>query len=173
MIVDSELKKRLNSFNLLLKFIHYSIVPNFTKMEVRYKSKATRLYRNLGIFLIIINIVYLIVLYTENDNFHWSYFSNLFLGSLFLAYSAFMSHKPYVKIENGAISSYEPLKKEILFSEITEIKKFAGDIKIIAGEKEIIVSKDLVDENSMEKLESYLNELNLDSIKGVKIIPSI
>jgi hypothetical protein len=142
-------------------------------MKIKYNKRILKAYRNLGIFLLILSIFSISINMIEDNSLHWTDFGYPLMALFYLVYYVYINQNPYLKIENGVISFSDPFNKDISLSEITQIKKFAGDIKIIVNEKETIISKGLADENSIEKLESYLNELNLYKIKEINTIHSV
>ena len=70
--------------------------------------------------------------------------------------------KQYLTISRGILTKNTGISKKINLSEISSIKKFAGDYKLKTSKAELIINTEIIDRNSLTKLNTELEKLNLE-----------
>ena len=102
-------------------------------MKIRYSKK--RLRSNLIVGLIWITLG--IVMWIFYDIVHWNEFFYFGMALLYLGQYLYELQNQYLTITHDEIKVNKLFRKRIKLSEISRIKKFAGDYKIIGDGKEI------------------------------------
>jgi len=132
-------------------------------MKIRFKKK--RLYLNLilGILWVGLGIFNLI----EDDDLHWLDYGNLVFGSIYIGHYLFDIMNQYLTIENGTIRKNRLYGngRKIYLSEINFIQKFAGDYTLKTDNQKLIISTELIEKNSLDKLNEILQKLDIPSDK--------
>lgn len=130
-------------------------------MKIRYSKK--RLRSNLIVGLIWFTLGF--VMWIFYDIVHWNEFFFFAMALLYLGQYMFERQNQYLTITQDEIKVNNLFRKRIKLSDISRIKKFAGDYKIIADEKVIIINTKIIDQESLSELNELLVKLNLPSDK--------
>ena len=121
------------------------------------KKNQGKANRNLiwGICYLLIGIASIIY------NFYSVFFLVLFFGSGIAKLGAFIYLKrvPYLIIEKDYIKRSYFTENTILLSEISEIKKFAGDYIIKTSKREFTLNPNLVDKESLSAFTDYFDTI--------------
>ena len=127
-------------------------------MNIRFKKKRFRYYLIFGILWLVLGTS--AVIFDLNNPFSYGY---LLLGILYVGTYLFENKKQYLTIENGIISKNHLIPKKINLNEIKLIKKFAGDYILKTDSTELKINTDLIEEKSLEELNTVLENLNLET----------
>jgi hypothetical protein len=127
-------------------------------MNIRFKKKRFRYYLIFGILWLVLGTS--AVIFDLNNPFSYGY---LLLGILYVGTYLFENKKQYLTIENGIISKNHLIPKKINLNEIKRIKKFAGDYILKTDSTELKINTDLIEEKSLEELNTVLENLNLET----------
>lgn len=132
-------------------------------MKIRFKRKT--LYANLIIGLVWTGLG--IFLIFEDDASRWFEYGYLVIGIIYLGIYFFDVTYQYLTIENGTIrmNGLHGFGKKINLNDINWIKKYAGDYTLKTATKELKINTAMIDEKSLQDLNSVLEKLNLPSDK--------
>jgi hypothetical protein len=100
------------------------------------------------------------------DIVHWNEFFFFAMALLYLGQYMFERQNQYLTITQDEIKVNNLFRKRIKLSDISRIKKFADDYKIIADEKVITINTKIIDQESLSELNELLVKLNLPSDKS-------
>lgn len=90
------------------------------------------------------------------ENIEWHYYLYILLSFIYLGKYFYESHYHYLIIDNESIIKPNIFDtQKINISDITHVKKFAGDITIYTDNTKIGISKNLVEQESYNQLESF------------------
>ncbi|TYB75846.1 hypothetical protein [Bizionia myxarmorum] len=132
-------------------------------MKIRFKKKTLYvklmlgiIWTGLGVFLIL-----------EDDASKWFDYGYLVLGIAYLGIYSFDLTYQYLTIENGTIrkNGLHGFGKKIKLNDINWIKKYAGEYTLISATKQLKINTEILDEKSLQDLNSVLEKLNLPSDK--------
>lgn len=87
----------------------------------------------------------------------------LILGLSNMGQYLYKKQKGYVSISNDSIRINNLWSKGIMLSEVVQLKKFAGDYTLKTAEKEITINSQIIDPESLQKLNTVLEDLNLEN----------
>ncbi len=127
------------------------------KLSIPYDKKVLKFHRTwriLGIFYVLIGLVQVFL----NPQSLTSYFYFV-LGLITIALYLKYYKKDYLTIEDGVLRRNDPFPKRIKLSEVTCIKKFAGEYTFITPGKALTIGTEYVDKDSLKDLEEVLNNL--------------
>ena len=83
------------------------------------------------------------------------------MALLYLGQYIYEWQNQYLTITHDEIKVNNLFRKRIKLSDISRIKKFAGDYKIFANGKIITVNTQIIDQYSLNELNEFLAKLNL------------
>lgn len=128
-------------------------------MKIKFRKKRLRINLILGILWLILGGLNLV---TE-DNIRWSDYGYLVIGFLYIGHYLNESINQYLTIENGTIkkNGLWDFGKQVHLKEVSWIKKFAGDYTLVTEQRELQINTELIDKDSLSKLNKILGELNL------------
>ena len=127
-------------------------------MKIRFTKKRLKHYLIFGILWLVLGTT--AVIFNSDNIFNYGY---LIIGILYLGTYLFENNKQYLTIENGTISKNHLIPKKINLNEIKRIKKFAGDYILKTDSTELRINTELVEKNSLEELNTVLENLNLET----------
>lgn len=127
-------------------------------MKIDYKKRQQILSLVLGSLCL---LWFFLGVAVKEDS-HWTDYGWLFIALLHLGVYFYRRKYAYLIIENGRITVNGPLGKSMELSEIKRIKKFAGDYILKADNKELSFSTQLIAPNSLTRLNSELEKLNVE-----------
>ncbi len=130
-------------------------------MKIRYSKK--RLRSNLIVGLIWFTLG--IVMWIFFDIVHWFEFVWFGLALPYLGQYLYERQNQYLTITQDEIKVNNLFRKRIKLSDISRIKKFAGDYIIQADGKKLTINTQIVDQDSLNDLNEFLAKLNLPSDK--------
>jgi len=132
-------------------------------MKIKFKKK--RIYINfiLGAIWLIIGVFKFI----DADKIKWSDYAYIVLGILYIGHNLYDLINQYITIENGTIQKNKlyGFNKSMKLKEIDCIKKYAGDYTLKTPERELKISTQLIDKDSLHTLNKILSALDLPSDK--------
>lgn len=128
-------------------------------MKIKFKKK--RLIINLVLGIVWIGLGTFSIL--TDDNLRWLDYGYLIIGILYCGHYLYDITHQYLTIENGTIwkNGLYGFRKKINLNEVNWIKKFAGDYTLKTEQKELKINTELIDKDSLNKLNKILAELNL------------
>ncbi|HUH27072.1 hypothetical protein [Gelidibacter sp.] len=126
-------------------------------MKIKFKRRRLRTYLILGSIWVIVGIP--AVIYFPHNIFNYGY---LIIGILYFCIYLFEHNKQYLTIENGIITKNHLISKKINLVDIKGIRKFSGDYKLKTDTDELIIDTNLIEENSLADLETFLENLNVE-----------
>jgi hypothetical protein len=135
-------------------------------MKIAYKKRRIRA----SLFVALLWISWIVI-----EIFAFDLLSNRieFIGDLLILMPFFVMYfyqmyYNYLTIENDQINVGGPLGKSLVCSEVTQIRKYAGDYFLKAGNKELKISSQMMDADSIPLVEDELKKLNAEwSYSGV------
>jgi len=127
-------------------------------MKIQYKKKVLKS----NLFFAGMWLIFGILSLLTKDKTSWTDYGYLVLAVLYFVHYVYININSYVKIENGKISTSSLFSKKINLNSIQRIKKFAGEYTLIDGKTELKINTELIEEKSLEELDTVLENLNLE-----------
>ncbi len=128
-------------------------------MKIKYSKKKLRVNLIFGILWLVIS---LIRLFAPDNNGHWF---SLFLLAISILHFFLYYHESvnqYISIENGIIKINSLFGKKMKLADIRKIKKFAGDYTLIFEYEQLTVNTQIIDPESLAKLNAELEKLHVE-----------
>lgn len=125
--------------------------------KIKYKPKHLKINLLFGIFWLILWALKTFT--TEKQS--WINWGFLSVAILYLATYFYFKRFQYLTIKDRKIKVNQPFGKQIILDEITEIKKFSGDLILKTSNKELTIHTRIVDPASLKILEETLEKLKL------------
>ena len=129
-------------------------------MKIRYKKRKLRINLIFGLFWLIFAIIQLFILDYESKS--WIKYGWLGISSMYIIMYFYEYFNQYLTIENGIIKMNSPFGKKMNLTEIKRIKKFAGDYNLKTDKAELTINTQIIDPNSLAKLNTELEKLNVE-----------
>ena len=85
------------------------------------------------------------------------------LGALYLLTTYYERKNQYITIENNKLIKHSIFKKTIDVNDIKKIRKYVSSYKIETSDKTLKINKDIIEAESLYKLEDYFKKLNIKS----------
>jgi len=127
-------------------------------MKFRYKNKQIKINLIFGIVWFVYGIIKVVI----TDKLIWIDYGWFAFSILYLIIYFYQKKEKYLTIENGIIKQNWPFGKQLNLTEIKNIKYFAGDLILKTENNELIINRQLIEENSLKDLEFELKKLNLN-----------
>lgn len=128
---------------------------NYTEDKLKGSLRMGKFFLGLGLFFILLSFVY-------KD---WEGISPLAIGVgeisagiIMLFVYSYQKKRQYLSIQDGKITKHGIFEKKLAFKDLTAIKEFAGDIKLVTEQGEFVINTQLIDQNSLEELKSILKK---------------
>jgi hypothetical protein len=109
-------------------------------------------------FWIVFGVVNLIF----NDFGKWTTYVWLGMSLIYIIIYSFDYFNQYLTIQNGIIKENHLFGNTISVSEITRIKRYAGDYILQTDKKELTINTQIIDPNSLAELNAELEKLNIE-----------
>jgi len=129
-------------------------------MKIRYKKRKLRINLVLGLFWLIFAIIQLFILDYESKS--WVKYGWLGISLMYIIMYFYEYFNQYLTIENGIIKMNSPFGKKMNLAGIIRIKKFAGDYILKTDKAELTINTQIIDPNSLAKLNTELDKLNVE-----------
>jgi len=126
-------------------------------IKIKYKNKILKSNLFFGGIWLLFGIISLLT----KENIHWSDYGYIVLALLYFAHYIYVNLNPYIRIEDGVISTNTFLSKKISLYKIQQIKKIDNEYILVAGQTELKINTSLIEDNSLKKLNTVLNNLDL------------
>jgi len=130
-------------------------------MKVRYKKKKMRFNLIYGIIWAVFGLLSLN--YGEENE--WTDYVFILMAVLYLGQYFYEWRNQYLTIDSEFIKVNSSFGKKIRLSEISWIKKFAGDYILKTATKELTINTQIIDKVSLNELNEILAKLELPSDK--------
>ena len=127
-------------------------------MRIAYKKRNLNINLILGIVWLIFGLLSL----NYNGENNWTDYGYLVFGILYLILYFYQRQYKYLTIENGIINVNGPFGKKLNLTEIKRIKKFTGDYILKTDKNELTINTQIIDPNSLAKLNTELEKLNVE-----------
>ncbi|MCH4824550.1 hypothetical protein ML462_15360 [Gramella lutea] len=127
-------------------------------MEIKYTKKRLTSYLALGVLMFLMGIF---TIYEDS----FSIYSYLWftLGALYLLTTYYERKNQYITIDNDKLIKHSIFKKTIDVNDIKKIRKYVSIYKIETSDKNLKINKDIIEAESLYKLEDYFKKLNIKS----------
>lgn len=126
-------------------------------MKIAYKKK----YLNGNLFLGVVWLIWFFVGFFEEKELHWIDYGWIVISTMYLGLYFYQKNYKYLTIKNGIISVNAPFGKKLNLTEIKQIKKFVGDYILKTDKEELTIDTQIIDPNSLVKLNMELEKLNM------------
>ena len=129
-------------------------------MKIKFKKKKIRRNLLLGAFLVLLGILGALL---DDEGADWPDYGFMAIGVLYIAHYVYDIKRQYLILENGSIrknrlyGSGMPVKLD----EINRINKFSGEYKLETKHKVLAIDTDLIQKDSLDKLNDTLAQLDL------------
>lgn len=127
-------------------------------MNIDYKKRHLNI--NLILGLVWLAFFFFGVFGKEEPN--WTDYGWGVIALLYLAMYAYQKHYKYLSIKDGTICINGPLRKKVNLSDVTQIKKFAGDYILITDTKKLTISTQSIDPDALTKLTAELEKMDVE-----------
>lgn len=129
-------------------------------MKFKYKNRHIKINLILGILWI---IFFILAVFVKDDP-HWVDYGYLLMSVLYLCLYFYQRANQYLIFENGFIKYNRPFASQFDLSEITSIRKFAGDYILKSAKKDFTINTQLIEPESLADLNTELNKLEVEWI---------
>ena len=128
-------------------------------MKISFKRKRLRANLIIGLIWVAFGVFSL----EANDPVRWTDYGYIVIGLLYLGHYAHDRYLQYLTIENGTIrkNGLYGLGGAIRLKDVVWIKKFAGDLTLKTGKRDLKIDTDQIDPGSLEELNTVLGALEL------------
>lgn len=132
-------------------------------MKIKYSKERLNSSYKLGLYFVIMGIIVTVIftMLGNSNKFDYTGFELIIGGVFSMIVYFFENKKQYLKIENGVLTKNTLFPKKISLKEINQIKKFAGDYILKTNEREFIINTQIMDRNSLIKLNQEFEKLNI------------
>lgn len=127
-------------------------------MKIAYKNR----HLNLNLISGLIWLVWFFVGVFGKEEPNWTDYGWIFISLMYLGLYFYQKNYNYLTIENGTINVNGPFEKKLNLTEIKRIKKFAGDYILKTAKNELTINTQIIDTNSLAKLNAELEKLNVE-----------
>ena len=127
-------------------------------MKIHYTKKR---FKNNLIFAIVWTVLGLLNLNYFGEN-NWMDFAFLATALLYWVSYFYERRNQYLSIENNTLTKHSIFPKTIKITDIKRILRFEGSYRIETSEKTLKINKDLIDAESLYKLDDYFKTLELE-----------
>lgn len=125
-------------------------------MKFSYSNKRLYLNLTLGIFWLATSLVYLL-----DEKIKWYVYATLLLASVYIFMFIYEYVQKYVEITKDKIIVNSIPRKEIIISEINEVRYFADDYTFTTANKTLKITKLLINKKQIPQFENFYNTLSL------------
>ena len=130
-------------------------------MKIKYKNKRFKKHLIFGILWTILGFLNLNY---SGDN-SWIDYGFLVIAVLYWSSYFYEKNNQYLTVDDDSIKKNSITGKKIYLSDITWIKKFAGDYILKTDTEELTINTEVVDEKSLVELNRILSKLDLPADK--------
>lgn len=130
-------------------------------MKIKYKNKRFKKHLIFGMLWTILG--FLNLNYSGGNS--WIDYGFLVIAILYWSSYFYEKSNQYLTVDDDSIKRNSIAGKKIYLSDITWIKKFAGDYILKTDTKELTINTEVVDEKSLSELNRILSKLNLPADK--------
>lgn len=132
---------------------------------MKIKFKKNRLYGNLLLGVVWLGIGLLNIY--EGDHSRWSFYVYLVLGLLYLGHFLTDIIYQYLIIEDGTIRKnwLYGFGKKINLNDVNQVEQTNNNYTLITDSSKLKIKTKLIEENSLNELNTFLGDLNLPSGK--------
>ena len=85
------------------------------------------------------------------------------IGTLQFGFALYERKHQYITIENGLITKHSIFKKEIEIDKIEKVRRFKSSYKIETADKTVTINKNLIEAESMYRLDDFFKSLNINT----------
>lgn len=129
-------------------------------MKIRYKKRRVRTNLVLALVWLGFSIIYLLIDNVESRESSWIKYGWLIISLAYFALYAYQHYYQYAVLVNGVLKVNDPFfGKEINLSDIKKIRYFAGDYIVKGEDKELTISTEIIDPDSLTELVAELEKL--------------
>ena len=125
-------------------------------MKIKYEEGRLKSNLVYGSFMIIIGIFAVFNNSSSLFNYAWIAIGLLQAGTYF-----YDKRYQYLTIENNYLTKHFPIPQTIHLSEIQKVRKFKNSYRVETDRKKMTISKNLIEENSLDKLDQFFKTLDL------------
>jgi hypothetical protein len=126
-------------------------------MKIGYKKR----HLNINLILGLVWLVWFLLAILLKEEPFWTDYGWLFISIAYLGIYAYQEKYKYLTIENGMIQVNGPVRKKLNLSEVTQIRKFAGDYILKTDSKELTINTQIIETASLTELNKELEKLNV------------
>lgn len=124
-------------------------------MEIRYNQKQAKFGLILGLLFLTLGSI---SIYYGSKSTYFTFG----LGIVNIALYFYRKSASYLSVKDGYLK--KDFGSKILISDFIETKRYAGDYIFKSKTKKIVIDKNAVDKNSIEDLESLINNIRAGNI---------
>lgn len=84
------------------------------------------------------------------------------IGALQFGFALYERKYQYITIENGLLTKHSIFKKQIELGKIQKVRRFKNSYKIETADKTLTINKNLIEAESMYRLDDFFKSLNID-----------
>lgn len=133
-----------------------SVQENFEKIKICYPKSRLQNQWGYGFVMIAVGIFAVYINSASIFSYLW-----ILIGAIQIATSVYQKKHQYLTIEEDRLIKHSLIPSCIAFSEITRVRKNVNSYKIETEGKTIRIEKNLIEKDSLYRLDHILNNLNL------------
>ena len=126
-------------------------------MKIRFTKKRLRANLFPGLIWLALGVA----VWIFYDYQRWTDFFYIGMALLYLGQYIFEKQNHYLTITGDEIKVNRPFGKRINTSDIDRIKKFDDEYRLISGQRELKINTQIIEPDSLKKLDVLLAKLNL------------
>ncbi|MFD0963058.1 hypothetical protein [Pseudofulvibacter geojedonensis] len=129
-------------------------------IKVKYKKKKLIYKLIFGVIWLFIGVFTLL----EKNEIYWTDYGFIILSVVYLISYFFQLEEQYLTIDNEFICLNDSQDKKFYLGDITSIEKQADEYILKTNEKVMILNIDLIDADSLEKIDKELEKIQLKNL---------
>ena len=133
-----------------------SIQKSFRRTKICYPK--SRLQNQIGYGIIMIGVGLFAVYINSSSIFSYLW---VLLGALQTGTSLYQKKHQYITIENDKLIRHSLIPKSIELSSIKKVRRYVNSYKLEAENKSLRIEKNMIEEDSLYRLDHFLDNLNL------------
>ena len=123
-------------------------------MTIKYNPKRIKFNLGYGVIMIFVGLM---SVYSSNSTFSYLW---VVLGFLIAGTALYEKKHQYLTLGENKITRHSLIPKSVEISEIKKVRKFRNSYKIETSESTLTINKNIIEPESLIRLDDFLKELN-------------
>lgn len=125
-------------------------------MKIEFKKKHLNISLTFGVIWLVFSLFVILI----KEKAHWFDYGYLIIAVSYLALYFHQKQNKYISINDEVIKVNGLFGKKINTKDVKQMKRFAGDIILKTDKTELTINTQVIDPDSLNKLEVELEKLN-------------